>query len=121
MVSSFGGLDAEFPADELDTKAHVLSITATLLMVSHTAFIVARFADDPIAIAQLNETYYRSDIHFGSFDHMRENATLPELQTSTDKIKKLYRIEMTNPQSALITLANNEPEYTKLIEQIMHC
>ena len=45
MVDSYGGLDADLPADELDTKAHVLSITATLLLASHTSFVVARFAD----------------------------------------------------------------------------
>jgi len=62
MVDSYGGLDADFPADELDTKAHVLSITASLLLASHTAFVVARFADQPVAIAQMNEDYFRSEI-----------------------------------------------------------
>jgi len=118
MVNSYGGLDADFPADELDTKAHVLSITATLLMASHTAFIVARFADDPIVIAQLNETYFRSEIPFGSYDRMRENATLPDLLESTSKIKTLYAREMADPQSALATLANNDTEYANLIAQI---
>jgi hypothetical protein len=80
IVNSYGGLDADFPADEIDTKAHVLSITATLLMASHTAFVVARFADEPIAIKQLNEAYYRSEIPFGSYDRMRENVTLPDLR-----------------------------------------
>lgn len=118
MVNSYGGLDADFPADELDTKAHVLSITATLLMASHTAFIVARFADDPLAIAQLNETYFRSEIPFGSYDRMRENATLPDLLESTSKIKPLYSREMADPQSALTTLANSDAEYADLILQI---
>lgn len=118
MVNSYGGLDADFPADELDTKAHVLSITATLLMASHTAFIVARFADEPIAIAQLNEAYFRSEIPFGSYDRMRVNATLPDLLESVTKTKKLYSKEMADPQSALATLANNDAEYASLIAQI---
>ena len=118
MVNSYGGLDADFPADELDTKAHVISISAALLIASHTAYIVARFADDPIAIAQLNGTYFRSEIPFGSYDRMRENATLPDLQESTSKIKTLYAREMADPQSALATLANNDAEYADLISQI---
>jgi hypothetical protein len=118
MVNSYGGLDADFPADELDTKAHVLSMTASLLMASHTAFIVARFANEPIAIAQLNEAYFRSEIPFGSYDRMRENATLPDLLKSTTRIKALYAREMANPQSALSTLANNNAEYASLIAQI---
>ena len=118
MVNSYGGLDADFPADELDTKAHVLSISATLLMASHTAFIVARFADDPLAIAQLNETYFRSEIPFGSYDRMRENATLPDLLESTSRIKTLYAKEMADPKSSLATLADNDAEYAVLISQI---
>jgi hypothetical protein len=118
MVNSYGGLDADFPADELDTKAHVLSISATLLMASHTAFIVARFADDPLAIAQLNEAYFRSEIPYGSYDRMRENATLPNLLESTSRIKTLYAKEMADPQSALATLGDNDAEYADLISQI---
>jgi len=118
MVNAYGGLDADFPADVRDTKAHVLSITATLLMASHTAFIVARFADDPLSIAQLNESYYRSEIPFGSYDRMRENATLPDLLEATSRIKALYAKEMADPRSALATLAGSDARYAELIAQI---
>jgi hypothetical protein len=87
-------------------------------MASHTAFIVTRFADDPLAIAQLNETYFRSEIPFGSYDRMRENATLPDLLEPTSKMKTLYTREMADPLSALATLANNDAEYADLISQI---
>ena len=118
MVDSYGGLDAVFPADELDTKAHVLAITATLLLASHTAFVVTRFADQPVAIAQLNEAYFRSEIPFGSYDRMRVNVTAPALLESVTASKALYAREMANPQSALATLANNDAEYASLIAQI---
>jgi len=118
MVDSYGGLDAVFPADELDTKAHVLAITATLLLASHTSFVVARFADQPVAIAQLNEAYFRSEIPFGSYDRMRVNVTAPALLESVTASKALYAREMENPQSALATLANNDTEYASLIAQI---
>ncbi len=118
MVDSYGGLDADFPADELDTKAHVLSITATLLLASHTAFIVARFADEPMAIAQLNEAYFRSEIPFGSYDRMRVNATAPDLLEAVTRSKVLYAKEMADPHSALATLARNDAQYASLIAQI---
>jgi len=97
-VDSYGGLDADFPADEIDTKAHVLSITATLLLASHTAFVVAQFADQPMAIKQLNEAYFRSEIPFGSYDRMRVNATAPDLLKSVSQSKALYVKEMADPQ-----------------------
>jgi len=118
MVNSYGGLDADFPADDRDTKAHVLSMHATLLMASHTAFIVSRFADDPLTIKQLNERYYRSEIPFGSYDRMRENVTLPDLLDATSRIKTLYDKEMADPQSALAGLARSDAEYAELIAQI---
>ena len=118
MVDSYGGLDAGFPTDETDTKAHVLSITATLLLASHTAFIVTRFADEPMAITQFNEAYFRSEIPFGSYDSMRVNATAPDLLESVTDSKALYAEEMADPQSALATLANNDAEYASLIAQI---
>jgi len=117
-VDSYGGLDADFPADEIDTKAHVLSITATLLLASHTAFVVAQFADQPMAIKQLNEAYFRSEIPFGSYDRMRVNATAPDLLKSVSQSKALYVKEMADPQSALATLANKDAEYAGLIGQI---
>ena len=118
IVNSYGGLDADFPADEIETKAHVLSITATLLMASHTAFIVARFADVPMAIKQLNEVYYRSDIPFGSYDRMRENVTLPDLLEAVTVTKELYTREMADPQSALAMLSKDNVQYAALIKQI---
>jgi len=118
IVHSYGGLDADFPADERDTKAHVLSMYATLLMASHTAFIVTRFADDPLTIAQLNEKYYRAEIPFGSYDRMRENATLPDLLAAAGRIKTLYAREMANPRSALAALADSDAEYADLIAGI---
>jgi hypothetical protein len=90
LVDSYGGLDATYPADEIDTKAHVLSITATLLMASHTAFVVTRFADQPIAIAHLNEAHFRSEIPFGSYDRMILNASAPDLLESVSETKELY-------------------------------
>ena len=118
IVDSYGGLNADYPADEIDTKAHVLSITATLLMASHTAFIVGQFADQPVAIKQLNEAYFRSEIPFGSYDRMRVNVTAPDLLHSISKTKELYKEEMQDPRSALASLANKDAGYASLIRQI---
>jgi hypothetical protein len=118
LVHSHGGLDAAYPADEIDTKAHVLSITATLLMASHTAYVVNLFADHPLAIAHLNEVYFRSEIPFGSYDRMVLNATAPDLLESVRVTKELVAKEMADPKSALAILANKDAEYASLIARI---
>jgi len=118
LVASYGGLDPDFAGDSLDTRAHTLSITATVLMTSHTAFVVAQFADDPIAIKQLNEAYYRSEIPFGTYDRMRENVTNPGLLDDVAEAKKLYAQEIAEPTSSLSVLAKSDAAYAKLIAQL---
>ena len=118
IVDSYGGLDADFPEDPKDTKAYVLSITATLLVASHTAFVVAEFADEPLAIKQLNQAYYRSEIPFGSYDRMRVDATAPDLLDAVTAVKPLYTMEMADPQSPMARLAATDATYAALIAQI---
>ncbi len=118
LVHFYGGLDSKFSNSESETKAHVLSIMATLLLASHTAFVVAQFADDPIAIEQMNQAYYRSDIPFGTYDRMRVNVTAPDILEDVAKAKTLYAEEMADPQSPLSVLADSDTEYAALIRQI---
>ena len=118
LVGSYGGLHAQFVSDDLGTKANVLSITATLLMAGHTAFVVAQFADDPIAIKQLNEAYPRSEISFGTYDRMRNNVTSPDLLEAVAETKKLYAKETADPQSPLSLLTKSDTVYADLIKQI---
>ncbi|MBW1886534.1 MAG: hypothetical protein JRJ58_23615 [Deltaproteobacteria bacterium] len=65
MLNSYGGLNAQFSSDETETRAHVLSIAAALLLSGHAAFVVAEFADDPVAVGQMNQAYYRSELAAG--------------------------------------------------------
>ena len=118
LVAAYGGLNAHFASDDLGTKADVLSMTATLLMASHTAFVVAQFADDPIAMKQMNEAYYRSEISFGTYDRMRENVTAPGLLEAVAEVNKQYALEMADLQSPLSVLAKSDPVYADFIEQI---
>ena len=118
MVDGYGGLDADFPADVTDTKAHVLSITATLMMASHTAFVVARAAGEPLLISQLNEAYFRSEIPHGSFDRMRVTATAPNLLRAVAEIETLFASEIADPKSPLSVLAAADADYADLIARI---
>jgi hypothetical protein len=118
IVNSYGGVDANFTNDDIGTKAHVLSIAATLLIASHTALVVEHFADDPAAIKQMNEAYYRSEIPFGTYDRMRVNVTFPDLLAAVADAKKLYASELANPQSELAILSRSDPDYSALINHI---
>ena len=118
IVNEYGGLQAQFPDDPLDAGAEVLSLTATLLLASHTAFVVDQFADDPVAIRQFNETYYRSHIEFGTYDRMRESVTAPGMVAAVADARDLVAGEMANPQSAIAKLAASDTGYASLIDQL---
>lgn len=118
LVDSYGGLDAKFPDDVTDTKAQVLAITATLLIASHTAFVVEQFAEEPVAIKLMNEPFFRSEIPFGTYDRMRANMTAPGLLDAVADAKNLYAKELADPQSALAALARSDTAYSALIGQI---
>jgi hypothetical protein len=118
IVNSYGGLDPGFPDDETDAKAQVLSIAATLLIASHTAMVVEQFADEPVAIKQINEVYPRSEIPYGSYDQMRLNVTAPGLLEAVADTKKSYASELADPQSALAVLALSDSTYGDLIRQM---
>jgi hypothetical protein len=72
ISAAYQNMQTPFDDPALDTKAHVVSRQASLLLASHSAFLVAEFADDPIAIAEMNEAFYRSEIPRDSYyEHER--------------------------------------------------
>lgn len=118
MVNAYEGLNEDSPDNQLDAKAHVISFTAMLLMTNHTAFTVAEFADEPIAIKQLNEEYSRSEIEFGSYDRMRDDITSPDLLASIAAAEEYYLAEVADPKSQIAKLARNDAAYKGLIDAL---
>ena len=88
------------------------------MLASHTAFAVAEFATDPLAIDQMNQSYYRSEIPFGTYDRMRNNVTAPATLQAAADTKVLYAQEMSDPLSPLAALAQSDPVYADLIKRI---
>ena len=88
-INSYGGPQARFSEDETGTKAHVLVIYAEFLLAFHTSFLVAEFMDDPVAIAELNEPFFRSEIPQGTYDRLRRNVT------SKDNAHRLAAVSIT--------------------------
>jgi len=118
LSNSYGGVNASFPSDELGTKAHVLVLNAGLLLAYHTSFLVAEFIDDPIAIAKMNEAFFRSEIPPDTYRRMHQTVTDPRRAHALAAAERLYSKEMADPQSGLSRLADEDPVYRELIEQI---
>ncbi len=89
MVDSYGSLKIEATDDENQGKGNLLSATAALQLISQISFLVAEFAGDEIAIRQINQVYYRSEIPFGSYDKARSSCTDPDKRSIVREYKKL--------------------------------
>jgi hypothetical protein len=118
LVDSYGGMDGKFSADDVETRAHVLSIAAALQLAGHAAFVVLEFADDPVAIGQINQPHFRSELPAATYDRMRDNATAPDVVDNAEKAGEFLRQQMADPDSALMKLSARDPDYRNLISRM---
>ncbi len=118
LVYSYGGLDATFSDDSVATRAHVLCVAATLMLTAHAAFVVNEFGDDPIAIAQINQPQYRSELPEGSYDRMRDNVTAPDLLAGVSDAGDFLAAQQRAGDSQLRQLAAASADYRELIEEL---
>jgi len=118
LSNVYGGVQASFPSDELGAMAHVLVLNAGLLLAYHTSFLVAEFVDDPVAVAKMNESFFRSEISPDTYRRLHQTVTDPKRAHALAEAKRLYSKERADPQSGLSRLADEDAVYRALIEQI---
>jgi len=115
ISAAYQNMQTSFDDPVLDTKVHVVSRQASLLLASHSAFLVAAFADDPVAIAKMNEAFYRSEIPRDSYYQLARGITAKRL-SRLQQAGALAEKELANPNSKLARLAASDASYRELIE-----
>jgi hypothetical protein len=118
IINSYGGPKARFSDDETGIKTHALVLYAEFLLAFHTSFLVAEFMDDPVAIAKLNEQFFRSEIPQGTYDRLRRNVTSKDNANMLAAAWILYSEDFADPRSALVELVEADPVYGNLLGQI---
>ena len=118
IINSYEGTKSRFTDDEIGIKAHVLVVYAEFLLSFHTSFLVAEFMDDPVAIAKLNEQYFRSGIPQGTYDRLRRNVTSKDKANMLKAAWILYSEDFVEPKSILVERVESNPVYANLLEQI---
>ena len=99
IINSYGGPQARFSEDTTGIKAHILVLYAEFLLAFHTSFLVAEFMDDPVAIAELNEPFFRSEIPSGTYDRLRRNVTSNDNAHMLAAAWILYSKDIADPRS----------------------
>ena len=118
IINSYGGGQARFADDETGIKAHTLVLYAEFLLAFHTSFLVAEFMHDPVAIAKLNEPFFRSEISRGTYDRLRRNVTSKDNAHMLAAAWMLYSEDIADPGSTLVELGDEDPAYADLLGQI---
>ena len=115
ITAAYQNMETSFDDSVLDTKAHVVSSQASLLLASHSAFLVAEFADDPVAIAELNEAFYRSEISRDTYYELARGISSKRL-SRLKRAGALATKELADPDSELTRLVASDARYGELIE-----
>lgn len=115
ITTAYQGMRIGFDDSMLEAKVHVLSSHASLLLASHSAFLVAEFANAPVSIATMNEAFYRSEIPRDRYYELARGITSSRL-SRLRRAGALEARELADPTSELARLANSDSRYRALVE-----
>ena len=99
-------------------RAHVLALHAGLALAQSSAFLVAEFIDDPVAIAKLNEAFPRSEIPADTYERLRLAITSPERRDLLAAMWELHEREMQDPESSVAQLAASDSAFAALLAEL---
>jgi hypothetical protein len=113
-----GGSEMLLVSEAEKPRAHVLALHAGLSLGDSSAFLVAEFKDDPIAIAKLNEAFYRSEIPRGTYDLLRRASMSETRRHSLLEAWSLHQQALAQPDSEVSQVAADDPDFAPLIEAL---
>jgi len=117
LVNRNKDLQFNAAADPLSTRRAIVAFNAGLTLFHYEALFVSRFQGDSVAVAKLNEKYYRSEIPKGTYDRMELNVTDVEKLHALQKAWGSFTRELKNPDSDVARVYANDPIYHGLIDR----
>jgi hypothetical protein len=108
--------DIRYANDEAKARSSVIAFAAGFRLVFYDASLVQAFRDDPIAIAKLNEAFYRSRIPAKTYDRLKLEVTNEgQLKALRDSFL-LFTEELAKPDSSLAQVVQQNSVYRDLAE-----
>jgi hypothetical protein len=108
--------DTRFSDDEAKAKSSVIAFDAGFRLILYDASLVKAFRGDSIAIAKLNEEFYRSRIPAKTYDQILLGVTNEgHLKALRDSFL-LYTEELAKPDSSLARVIQESSVYSDLVE-----
>ncbi|RYD59977.1 MAG: hypothetical protein EOP83_20305 [Verrucomicrobiaceae bacterium] len=105
-----------FPEENLKTAAHLLVLTAQCQVIVHRAALVNLFSHDRVAVAKLNEAFYRSEIPKDTFEQYRLTVSSREAMRRLHASRVL--LEHDRDSQEISQLVVSDPAYAKLVGKL---
>lgn len=115
ITAAYQNMQTPVDVPTLDAKTHVVARQASLLLASHSAFLVTTFAGDPVAIAKMNEAFYRSEIPRDTYYRLTRDITSKRLER-LEQTDALVAAALASSDSEMARLAASDALYGGLIE-----
>jgi hypothetical protein len=118
VFDELGGLDlAQIEAGD-QARAHLLVLHAGLTLAESGTFVVSTFAADEIAIAKINEAYYRTAVEPGTYARLQLGSTSRKRREQLAAAWALHEALLADDGSPLARLIALEPVAAALSAQI---
>lgn len=108
--------DAGYSSDDVRTKSTAIAFNAGFYLLVGDASLVTTFRDDSIAVAKLNEEFYRSRIPAKTYDDLFLAVTNEDRLNALRNSFLLYTEELVRSDSPLSKVVREEPDYSDLVK-----
>jgi hypothetical protein len=108
--------DTRFPDDQAKVKSSVIAFDAGFRLILNDALLVKACRGDSIAIAKLNEEFYRSRIPPKTYDRLLLGVTDEDRLKALHDSFLLYTEELDNPDSPLAKVVRGSSVYSDLVK-----
>ena len=117
-IDRLGGVELAQTAVGDHPAAHLLVLHAGLALADSSSFLVMQFRDDPVAIAKLNEAFYRSEIPSGTYDQLRLAVTSRPRQEAIAQAWALHQEEQTDPGGSAVAAVAVDPPLATILSSL---
>ncbi|MBW2699107.1 MAG: hypothetical protein JRE70_21675 [Deltaproteobacteria bacterium] len=117
-VDGLGGLDLATVQGAAHPLAHLLVLHAGLALADSATFVVSTFAGDDVAIAKIDEPYYRTAIPSGTYSRLRLGSTSRERRARLTAAWALHEQALSDDASPLARLIAADSVAASLSAQI---
>lgn len=107
--------DVRYPNDDARAKNSVVAFNAGFHLILYDASLVNAFRGDSVAMAKLNEEFYRSRIPAETYDHLLHGVTNEGQMKALRNAFLLYTEEIAQSDSPLARTIQRDADYRRLV------